>query len=84
MSGMRVRKTQQEQRLETPLYGIVEEGVGAIADPNCMVALWMISSKDQRERSAEICIFESSARTFPQTKPLGMVETRQRNPNVAS
>lgn len=57
-SGLRVREAQQEQRLYTPLYGIVEARVAAIADPNCMVALWMIGFEDQPDRSAEICVFE--------------------------
>lgn len=57
-AGLRVREAQEEQRLYTPLYGIIEARVAAIADPNCMVALWMIGFEDQPDRSAEICIFE--------------------------
>ncbi|MEO8220505.1 MAG: glycoside hydrolase family 16 protein [Specibacter sp.] len=55
---LRVRKAQKEQRLYTLLYGIVEARVATIADPACIVALWMIGFEDQPERSAEICIFE--------------------------
>ena len=40
--GLRVLEAQEEQRLYTPMYGIVEARVAAIADPDCMVALWMI------------------------------------------
>lgn len=57
-AGLRVREAQEEQRLYTPLYGIIEARIAAIADPNCMVALWMIGFEDQPDRSAEICIFE--------------------------
>lgn len=56
--GLRVSEFHEEQRLYTPLYGIVEARVAAIADPDCMVALWMIGFEDQPERSAEICVFE--------------------------
>jgi hypothetical protein len=55
---LRVRQAQAEKRLYTPLYGIVEARVAAIADPDCMVALWMIGFEDHPDRSAEICIFE--------------------------
>jgi hypothetical protein len=57
-SGLRVSEAQKEQRLYTPLYGIIEARVAATADPDCMVALWMIGFEDQPNRSAEICIFE--------------------------
>ncbi|MGO4104693.1 hypothetical protein AB4Y63_12120 [Leifsonia sp. YAF41] len=43
-AGLRVLEAQEEQLLYTPLYGIVEAQVAAIADPNCMVALWMLRS----------------------------------------
>lgn len=72
-AGMRVREAQEEQRLYTPLYGIVEARVAAIADPNCMVALWMIGFEDRPERSAEICIFEIFGKDVaPDTAIVGM------------
>ncbi|MDQ0819341.1 beta-glucanase (GH16 family) [Arthrobacter sp. V4I6] len=57
-SGLRVSEVQTEQRLYTPHYGLVEARIAAIADPACMVALWMIGFEDVPERSAEICVFE--------------------------
>ena len=65
--GLRVSEAQEEQRLYTPLYGIVEARVAAPADRNCMVALWMIGFEDQPERSAEICIFEIFGREVEAT-----------------
>ena len=65
--GLRVSEAQEEQRLYTPLYGIVEARVAATADRNCMVALWMIGFEDQPERSAEICIFEIFGREVEAT-----------------
>ena len=56
--GLRVTEAQAEQRLYTPHYGLIEARVAAIADPACMVALWMIGFEDIPENSAEICIFE--------------------------
>lgn len=57
-NGLRVSEAQAEQRLYTPHYGLIEAHVAAVADPACMVALWMIGFEDAPERSAEICIFE--------------------------
>ncbi|TFC20086.1 hypothetical protein E3O19_01610 [Cryobacterium algoritolerans] len=57
-SGLRVSEAQHEQRLYTPLSGIIEARFAANADPNCLVALWMIGFEDQPDRSAEICVFE--------------------------
>ncbi|MET3922435.1 glycoside hydrolase family 16 protein [Arthrobacter sp. UYEF20] len=56
--GLIVCEAQTEQRLYTPHYGLIEARVAAIADPACMVALWMIGFEDVPEQSAEICIFE--------------------------
>ncbi len=44
--------------LYTPRHGLVEARVRAIADPACMVALWLIGREDRPENSAEICVFE--------------------------
>ena len=53
-----VREHQPEQRTYTPHFGLIEARVSAIADPDCMVALWMIGFEEQPEQSGEICIFE--------------------------
>lgn len=53
-----VRQEQREQRLYTPHYGLIEARVRAIADPNCMVALWLIGFEDSPDQSGELCVFE--------------------------
>jgi hypothetical protein len=53
-----VREAQTAERLYTPLFGLVEARVKAIADPRCMVALWMIGFEDIPSHSAELCVFE--------------------------
>jgi hypothetical protein len=53
-----VREPQPERRLYTPQYGLIEVRMRALADPACMVALWMIGFEDAPERSAEICVCE--------------------------
>jgi hypothetical protein len=53
-----VREAQQERRLHTPQYGVVELRCRATDDPQAMVALWMIGFEDAPERSAEICVCE--------------------------
>ena len=62
--GLQVREEQTEQRLYTPQYGVIETRFQAIADPRCMVALWMIGFEDQPERSGEICIAEIFGRNM--------------------
>lgn len=54
----RVRQAQQPRRLYTPHFGIVEMRASALADPDAMVALWMIGYEDEPERSGEICVCE--------------------------
>jgi Glycosyl hydrolases family 16 len=61
---LRVREEQTEQRLYTPQYGVIETRFAAIADPRCMVALWMIGFEDEPERSGEICIAEIFGRNM--------------------
>jgi hypothetical protein len=56
--GAVVREEQQDVRLYTPLYGRIELRAKASADPQTMVALWMIGYEDEPERSAEICVCE--------------------------
>lgn len=49
---------QEPQQLYTPTYGLVEVKARAIADTNCMVALWMIGFEATPEQSGEICVME--------------------------
>ena len=56
--GMLVRETQPRQALYTPLYGLFEIRMTAIADPADMVAFWMIGFEDEPERSGEILLVE--------------------------
>ena len=56
--GLVVREAQDSERLYTPHFGLVEARVKAIADPRCMVALWMIGCEDVLQHSAELCVFE--------------------------
>lgn len=53
-----VTEVQEERRLYTPQYGVVEMRARASADPHTMVALWMIGFEDVPQRSAEICVAE--------------------------
>jgi hypothetical protein len=52
-----VREEQPALRLYTPRYGRIEVRMRASADPEAMVALWMIGY-DGGERSGEICVCE--------------------------
>ena len=56
--GLVVRQEQDDARLYTPRYGLVELRAKALDDPACMVALWLIGYEDRPERSAEICVCE--------------------------
>jgi Glycosyl hydrolases family 16 len=53
-----VQEAQPNARLFTPQYGRFELRARASADPDTMVALWMIGYEDEPERSAEICVCE--------------------------
>jgi hypothetical protein len=53
-----VREEQPNARLYTPRYGRIELRARASADPQTMVALWLIGFEDEPERSAEICVCE--------------------------
>jgi len=53
-----VREEQEPQQLWTPRYGRIEVRMSAPADPDVMVALWMIGYEDAPDRSAEICVCE--------------------------
>ncbi|MFG2074202.1 glycoside hydrolase family 16 protein [Nonomuraea maritima] len=56
--GAVVREAQEEVRLYTPHFGLIEMRARATDDPRAMVALWMIGFEDVPERSAEICVCE--------------------------
>jgi glycosyl hydrolase family 16 len=53
-----VRQAQPNVRLYTPQFGRIEVRARASADPQTMVALWMIGYEDEPQRSAEICVCE--------------------------
>jgi beta-glucanase (GH16 family) len=53
-----VREAQQNVRLCTPQYGLVEMRARALDDPLGMVAFWLIGYEDEPDRSAEICVCE--------------------------
>jgi hypothetical protein len=57
-SALVVTEEQASARLYTPRFGRIEMRATAIADPDAMVALWMIGYEDEPERSGEICICE--------------------------
>jgi hypothetical protein len=53
-----ITEEQQNIRLYTPRYGLIELRAKAIDDPHAMVALWMIGYEDEPAHSAEICVCE--------------------------
>lgn len=53
-----VREYQPEQRLYLQHHGLIEARVKAVADPRCMVALYLLGFEDSPERSSELCVFE--------------------------
>jgi hypothetical protein len=53
-----VTEEQAAARLYTPHYARIEVRATANADPDVMVALWMIGFEDEPERSGEICVCE--------------------------
>ncbi len=68
-----VREAQDEARLYTPHFGLIEMRARATDDPRAMVALWMIGFEDAPERSAEICVCEIFGRDVrPDTAAVGM------------
>jgi beta-glucanase (GH16 family) len=68
-----VREPQENVRLYTPRYGLVEIRAKAIDDPLSMVALWMIGYEDEPESSAEICVCEIFGRDVaPDQVAVGM------------
>lgn len=71
--GLVVHEAQDRRELYTPKHGLFECRARAVADPACMVALWMIGFEDEPERSAEICMFEIFGRDVgPRATRVGM------------
>ncbi|HKA68688.1 MAG TPA: glycoside hydrolase family 16 protein [Actinomycetes bacterium] len=72
-SDLVVREAQPNARLYTPRFGLFEIRARAIADPRCMIALWMIGYEDQPGQSAEICVCEIFGRSMTaDTAAVGM------------
>jgi hypothetical protein len=68
-----VRQAQESARLFVPRYGLFELRAGAIDDPRCMVALWMIGYEDEPAHAAEICVCEIFGRDVePDRAKVGM------------
>jgi hypothetical protein len=68
-----VTEEQATARLYTPRYARIEARATAIADPDVMVALWMIGFEDEPDRSGEICICEIFGRDVtPASVRVGM------------
>jgi hypothetical protein len=68
-----VREAQENVRLYTPQYGLVEVRAKAVDDPLAMVALWLIGYEDEPDRSAEICVCEIFGRDVgPEDAAVGM------------
>jgi hypothetical protein len=68
-----VTEAQETARLYTPRHGRIETRAIAIADPEAMVALWMIGFEDEPEHSGEICICEIFGRdVLPASVRVGM------------
>ena len=68
-----VREEQPPARLYAPRYGRIELRAAAVADPEVMVALWMIGFEDEPDRSGEICICEIFGRDVrPGSVKVGM------------
>lgn len=53
-----VREEQKNEFTYLPLYGYFEIRAKALNTASNVVSLWMIGYEDQRERSAELCVFE--------------------------
>ncbi len=68
-----VREAQENVRLYTPQYGLVELRAKAAEDPLAMVALWLIGYEEEPDRSAEICVCEIFGRDVePERAAVGM------------
>jgi hypothetical protein len=68
-----VTAAQEPAHLYTPRFGRIEARAMANADPDVMVALWMIGFEDEPDRSGEICICEIFGRDVkPASVRVGM------------
>jgi hypothetical protein len=56
--GLVVSEQQPTERLYTPSSGLIEVRASALADANCMVALWLIGFEETPDASGEICVME--------------------------
>jgi Glycosyl hydrolases family 16 len=63
-----VREEQENRRLYTPRYGLIEVRCKALDDPRSMVALWMIGYGDEPQRTGEICVCEIFGRDVSATQ----------------
>ncbi|HWI71143.1 MAG TPA: hypothetical protein VNT55_04250, partial [Baekduia sp.] len=64
-----VREEQETRWLCTPRYATVAIRCRALADPRCMVALWLIGVEDAPEHSAEVCVCEIFGRDVGSDHP---------------
>jgi hypothetical protein len=79
-----VREEQETRWLYTPQYARVAIRCRALADPRCMVALWMIGIEDVPEHSAEICVCEIFGRDVgSETAKVGMGVHPFGDPSIA-
>jgi hypothetical protein len=56
--GLVVREAQAPEQRYTMRGGRIELRARAIADPRCMVALWLIGVEDEPDRAGELCVME--------------------------
>ncbi len=78
-----VMEAQTSTRLYTPQYGYFELRARAVADRDCMVALWMIGFEDAPERCGEILICEIFGKDVePGSARVGMGVRRFADPDL--
>lgn len=71
--GLVVTEEQQDVRLYTPTYGLVELRCRGLADPRNMGALWLMGYEDTPERSGEVLVCEIFGREIgPDGARIGM------------
>jgi hypothetical protein len=56
--GLVVREAQPPEQRYTMRGGRIELRARALADPRCMVALWLIGVEDEPDRAGELCVME--------------------------
>jgi hypothetical protein len=78
-----VRETQPELRLYTPRRGRIEVRAATSAEPDTMVALWMIGFEDRPADSGEICVVEIFGRDVgPGRAAVGMGVHPHHDPRI--